>query len=225
MIAAFAGSVMPALAQSDTGTRLGGRQAQVPDGGTNTDRARVWLERYAACIVRRDPKPVALMLDEKIESTSLTIKLTERYYDACLSGGGDADELRLSEKLLRGALYADRVTKLSSRIKNEIANSEPISFPQTSEIDGEASVRIALVRFGECVARADPVNAIEFVAAHAATELERKKIDALRPVLSGCITVGQRIKLSASILEAALAEAIYRMARSNTSPKVVGAGQ
>jgi hypothetical protein len=199
----------PALAQSETGTRMGGRPAQLPVRGSNVDRARIWLERYAACIARRDPKRVSTMLDGEVGDDGPMRKLTEGNFDACLSTGGGADGLAFKARLLRGALYADRVTSRAGRIGDVLATASPLVYPASAS--GPALAQSNLVRFGECVVRANPPAALGFVAAHAASDVERNHLNELRPLLGNCIAAGQRVQLSASVLEGALAEAIYRM--------------
>ena len=205
--AALMSGASPALAQSETGTRLGGRPAQLPDRGSDVDRARIWMERYAACIVRRNPKRVGEVLEGQVGEDGPMLKLIEGNYDECLSTGGGAEGISMARRLLRGALYADRVTSLASRIGPVLPAAGPITYPQP----GQASSQVALVRFGECVGRAEPVAALGFVAARAASEGEKTNLQLLRPHLAGCIAAGQTIQLSASVLEAALAEAIWRM--------------
>lgn len=207
LVFALLAGASPAWTQSETGTRLGGRPAQLPDRGTDVERARIWMERYAACIVRRDPKRVADVLDGPVGEDGPLLKLIEGYYDECLSTGGGAEGLSMKRRLLRGAIYADRVTSLAPRIGPVLPAAGPIAYPQP----GQASSQVALVKFGECVARAEPVAALGFVAAKAASEGEKTNLQLLRPHLAGCIAAGQTIQLSASVLESALAEAIWRM--------------
>lgn len=202
----------PALAQSETGTRLGGRPAQLPDRGTSADRARIWMERYAACIVRRDPKRVGDVLGGPIGEDGPMLKLVRGSgnYDDCLSTGGGAEALSMNRRLLRGALYADRVTSLVNRIEPTLASAGPVAYPPP----GQATGQVALVTFGECLVRAAPTAALGFVAARAASEIEKSQLQTLRPHLPGCIAAGQTIQLSASVLEGALAEAIWRMTQA-----------
>lgn len=202
----------PAVAQSETGTRLGGRPAQLPDRGSATDRARVWVERYVACVVRRDPKRVAEVLGGEIGDNGPMDKLVQGgIYDACLSTGGGAEALAMNQRLLRGALYADRVTAIASRVADGLAATPPLAFPDTSGANAETALQTSLVRFGECVVRADSQAALAYVAAGAASEPESRQLAVLRPLLPNCIKAGQKVQLSASVLEGALAEAIWRM--------------
>ena len=202
------------FAQSETGTRLGGRPAQVPETGSNTDRARIWLERYAACVVKRDPKRVAEALDAEITRDVAIGKFVQGNFDACLSSGGGADQLAMSPGVMRGALYADRVTSMVRNLTPEMLPPEPLSLPLPATVDAATQARIATVRFGECVMRRNPQGALAFVAAAAAKAGETNALKTLTPFLGECVDAGVKVELSRSGLEAALAEAIYRTVRA-----------
>lgn len=202
------------FAQSETGTRVGGRPAQVPETGTNTDRARIWLERYAACVVKRDPKRVAEALDAEITREVAIGNLVQGNFDACLSSGGGADQLAMSPQVMRGALYAERVTSMVRSLTPEMLPPEPLSLPLPATFDTAAQSRIATVRFGECVMRKNPQGALAFVAAEAAKGGETNALNRLTPFLGECVDAGDQVELSRSGLEAALAEAIYRTVRA-----------
>lgn len=207
--AAVLGTV-PALAQQETGTRLGGRPSQDPDYGSRSFRARVWLQGYADCVVGRDFKRVSDMLDADIASQIAPFKLTQRGFDECLSGGGSADELRISDTLLLGALYSSRVTRTVQSLPASTLPVSQLTFPPASQQNPDVQARIALVRFGECVMRKQPEAALAYVAAEAGTTHETNALSELAPFLGTCIDQGMTIKVSRSMLESALSEAIYR---------------
>lgn len=206
-------------AQSETGTRIGGKPAKVPTTGSNADRARAWLAGYAACVAKRDPKRVAEVLDAEIGSAPPVFDLVESNYDACLSTGGDADELRMSPRILRGALYAERVTKMVDRMPADAAQAAPLALPPIASLSTDDQLRVSLVRFGECVMHADPAKALAFVAADPGKAGETNALQVITPLLGGCLDEGVQIKLSLPILEAALAEAIYRTVHQNGGGK------
>lgn len=207
----------PVLARSDTGTRLGGRPAQVPTEGTMPDRerARIWLERYAACLTKRDPMRVGKVLNAALDAPTTMKDLSQGNSDSCLSAGGDADQLRMSYVLLRGALYADRVSRTVTRLTPEMIADRPLAVPSTN-VD---PARLATVLFGDCIMRQDPSAALAYVAAHATTGVEDKAIAALRPSLSACVFSDQKLKLSRDGIKAAVAEAIYRTTRAPVAVK------
>lgn len=206
-------------AQTETGTRMGGRPAKVPTIGSNADRARTWLEGYAACIAKRDPKKVAEVLDAEIGDESRVSRLVVGNFDACLSTGGDADELRMSPRVLRGSLYAERVTKMVGELPADMSQLPPVPLPPLATLDAENQKRFALVRFGECVMRADPANALAFVRADAGKAAESAALKNLSPLLGGCLDAGVQVELSRPVLETALAEAIYRVVRHSRTAK------
>lgn len=203
---------LPAFAQSETGTRLGGRPAQVPARGTMSDtaRARIWLENYAACLVKRDYKRVTRVLDLPIGADNNGWRdLSQGNFDSCLSSGGDASELRMSSMLLRGALYTDRVRHLVGNMSGETIAARPLPIPR----DGD-SRKLTAIRFGDCVMRRDPGAALSFVRAKATTGIEDKTLAALKPALATCVDSGQAVTLTRSGVKAAVAEVIYRTLRA-----------
>jgi hypothetical protein len=206
-------------AQTETGTRIGGRPAKVPTTGSNTERARTWLQGYAGCIAKRDPKRVADVLEADIGDESKVSRLVVGNFDDCLSTGGGADQLVMSPRVLRGALYAERVTKMVGELPAGMSKSPPLNLPPLSTLNAADQNRYALVRFGECVMRADPVNALAFVRADAGNAAESKALKTLSPLLGGCLDEGVQVELSKPILESALAEAIYRYARTAEEAK------
>ena len=209
----FAVLSAPLLAQSDTGTRIGGKPAQLADRGSNEQRARGWLQGYAACVSKRYSKRVETLLDAGLDARTPFSKIVDGTYDPCLSEGGTADELLMSSRLLRGALYADRVKRTTRRLDAAALPAAMLAFPSASMLDGDAKARVSLVRFGECVMRRDPGEALAFVRADAGNASETKSLARLVPAISPCIDKGAQVRLSRSVLEAALAEAIDRTLR------------
>lgn len=213
-LALLALAPLSATAQTETGTRLGGRPAQRPDSGSNAQMARVWLDGDAACMVGRDSKGVSLALDAPFANEDAALRrLSRMSVDDCLSNspsGFGVDELRLSEGLLRGALYANRVSRTVDKLTPEMLPQAALPVPDLTSDPGKAP-RVAVIRFGECVVRDNPAGSLAFVKARVATSLESDALAALGPSLSKCVTAGTAVKMTKSSVEAALAEAIYRM--------------
>lgn len=219
MAAALALWAMPAIAQQETGTRIGGRPAKDPNYGTKTFRARMWLQDYAVCVFGRDPKRVSDMLDSPIATEVAPFRLTERGFDECLSSGGTADELVMSDTLFLGALYSARVKRTIKSLPATKLPAGLLDFPAMDGLAGSAQARIVLVRFGECVMRQHPEEALSFVTADAGSSQETNALGVLSPALGACVQQGTTIELSRSMLEAAIAEAIYRTARTLEAAK------
>jgi len=211
--AALLGMSTVAAAQSETGTRIGGRPAQVPNHGSSTERGRIWLQGYAACVAKRDPKRVAAVLDADPMVDAPAYKVVEGNYEQCLSSGGEADALVMTDRLLRGALYAERVSKMVHKLTPEMLPVNLLTFAASNPSD-TAKARVSVIRFGECVVRQNPSAALSFVAADAGNAGEDNALKALMPSLSPCFDAGTKVELSRSGLEAALAEAIYRTVRA-----------
>ncbi len=204
---------VPAMAQSETGTRLGGRPAQLPESGTNAERARVWLERFADCIARRDSGRVAKILSSSFVDDPAVSQVLQVSYDDCLAGSiqRETSTLTLNDRLLRGALYANYVTRHVERLSSDMLPAQGLVFPDLAQLQADKVERVALVRLGECVVRQDPANTLAFVRADAAGDREDAALNAIAPRISPCINAGSTVKISRSVLEAALAEAIYRL--------------
>lgn len=210
---------LPAFAQTDTGTRLGGHPAQVPGKGSmpDTARARVWLENYAACLIKRDPTRIAHILDAPVAGNENIMRgISVGNFDSCLSGGGEADMLRMSTALLRGALYADRVDHLVRDVRADSV-ARPLEIAP-----GADPLRTATVRFGECVMRQNPAAALDFVRSKAATEGENKALAAIKPALPACVDSGPSVTLTRASIKAATAEAIYRATQPAAGAQTAG---
>ena len=106
-VAVLLGAGSPLLAQSDTGTRIGGKPAQLADRGSNEQRARGWLQGYAACVSKRYSKRVTTLLDAGLDVSTPFSKIVDGTYDSCLSEGGTADGLWTgSRAFARGDIVA-----------------------------------------------------------------------------------------------------------------------
>jgi hypothetical protein len=71
----------------------------------------------------------------------------------------------------------------------------------------------ALVRFGECVARAAPADTHRLITAAPGSSEESAAIGVLSPRLSPCMQQGLRVTFSAPMLRGVVAEALYKLSR------------
>lgn len=210
----------PATAQ-ETGTLIRKRAAQVDaqaPGG-----ARTTMFQFAQCIVSRDKGRVARMLELPVDSAEylrLSKRLFEATDDECLSDGG----LSFNPTLFAGALFEALYVR-------DFKFSAPAAFPATvttpyvalyaAPYSATARQALALEQFGECVARAEPVEARKLLLAMPGTATEREQFALLTPRFGGCVVKGSTVAMSKSIIRGALAEGMYRLSRVIVDGRVV----
>jgi len=122
----------------------------------------------------------------------------------------------LSPRLVRGAIYEALYDRDSANgASATFENVPPLALP-----DGGADPALdgALLRFGECIARAVPVDSRALLATQPASAEENAAIGTLTPHLSPCMQNGLTISFSPSILRGVVAEALYKL--SHGAPAV-----
>jgi len=132
----------------------------------------------------------------------------------CLPGAGAPP---LDPRLVRGAIYEELYAR-------DFANGGPTSFadvPPLALPNGGANPPLegALLRFGECVVRADPGDSRALLSAAFQSPGERASIEALTPHLSPCMQDGLTVTFSAPILRGVVAEALYKLSRASAAPR------
>ncbi len=168
---------------------------------SDVDQARDVTNRYGICIVKQHFSLVrrALALPDEDAVTKALVKLAT---DDCLWAG----ELRMSPRLLRGAVYRAVYLRdfgymsAATRAALTPANGQP----------GEDVGAAPTITFGGCVARLSPDATRELVMADPATPQEDEAIAALRPALADCLPPKQQVRFNKSSLQALLSESLYK---------------
>jgi hypothetical protein len=206
-------AMTPAAHGQATGSiRRGSEPIDVPEGKFAGDVARKVSDDLALCIVKRHYIPVRkalapprnLMNDYK----NLPKFMDNECFtggDAVRNGGGMASmDLTTNPISFRGGLYKALVVKDYGR--------KPAVFGATAvEMEGDDD---AILRFADCVARAEPENSRNLLLSIAGTRGENAAVDALKPSLGKCAAANMSMRFSKGSLVGYLAEAYYREAEA-----------
>ena len=211
----------PVSAQ-ETGTLIKRPAAQVDKRGPAG--ARTTMEAFGACLVSRSRGRVLKFVDMPVDQPAYRKYLNGLFAeedDQCLSGG----DLRFNDVVLRGALFqalyesefrADRAldfAAVASSGYRDLYGAEPSPAARSS---------IALVRFGECVARADPANLRALLFSLPGSPTEATLMNTLVPRFGACIPKGENIVFSKVVLKGALAEGMYRLSSAAATKRLGG---
>ena len=177
--------------------------AAQPDAGT----VRI-THRLATCLVRTQENRATAYVARGTPSADSPAY--ERFLDTrCLPAAGAPP---LDPRLVRGAIY-------EAMYARDFPQGGPANFngvPPLAPPDGGADPALdaALLRFGECVARAAPADSRALLAAAPGSPEENGSITMLTPRLSPCIQNGLTVTFSAPILRGVIAEALYKLSRA-----------
>ncbi len=175
---------------------------------TEDDRGRVAMEAFARCTVDRKAMQVGKIIS--LPANRISMDVWGRLADSeCLAGG----QLAFKPAVLRGALF----TELYRRREQDVARGKAWTLPVVPfddqapiAADDPDPVNTALLSFAACVVAGDPDHAKVMVLMPNASAAQNAATSALRPSLGRCLTAGNTVKLSKTILEGALGEALYR---------------
>ena len=212
---AVAALMMGSVASAqETGSLITRKPAQIDS--RDKDATRKTLEIFSICVLERAYGRAIKMVDMRIDVPEYVKQMNSisSGYDDCLSGG----DLVISNGLFRGGLFRAlymREFKLDGPVNfvPELVTGYQDRYPQPYSDDAKSS--IAMMRFAECVSRADGVNVRLLVGSGAGSSVETAAIQALAPKLGPCIAAGNQIRFSKPILKGALAEGIYRLSMAS----------
>jgi hypothetical protein len=187
--------------------------------------ARDTMRRLAQCVVSRDKGLVARIIAVPVDSVE-GVRAAKRLFDTtdetCLSEGA----VDYNATLFRGAVFEALYTR-------DFRYNGPTVFPTniatgyaalyTAPYSIEARQAMALEQFGECVARAEPVEARKLLLALPDSAIEREQFALLAPRFGACVVKGSTVAMSKSIIRGALAEGMYRLSRVVADGQMGGA--
>jgi hypothetical protein len=164
-------------------------------------RARDTMNRYAECIVKTRTAPVRRALSQPTYG-AVNAELAKLASNDCIAGG----ELQMGQALFRGAIYR------AMYIRDFGADAELPAIDATP-----LSAREPLVVFGDCVVRLDPAATRAFVMARPATSEEARAVASLGASFNRCVSPGDQIQFSKTVLQGALAEALYKRSTASAA--------
>ena len=199
---------VPAMGQ-ETGTLIQHGAAQIDARGPNA--ARLVMRAFGACVASRSRGRLNKLLLLPVGSAE-QVRLSKAIFDVegdeCLSNG----ELRFSFALLRGSFF-------EAVYLQQFGRAGPVDFAgvkdsgylarYTQPYSSEALSAIALEQYGECVARANASAARALTASIPGSSSEAEAFGLLAPSLGPCLTKGNKIQFSKTILRGVISEGLY----------------
>lgn len=219
-------------AEPPIGSRLPGPLDRVA-----VDESRDVLDAFGQCNVKENPS----LAREFILSGAAYIavkKYTDLVKPECLGEAlGERSfgsvELHMTPVVM-GYLFADALVKMDlQRLDPNALRSaahlpeivvDPSTFKASSQSQADLAKReqaiataqndVALLKYGECVLRSDPIGARSVLEAKVNSKEEGSALNALMPAFRSCLNQGQQFKASRLILRGILAVNYYRLAHA-----------
>lgn len=199
------------LFAQETGSLIKRPAAQIR--GTSPEAVSRTLAEFGTCVVRKFPERAQLVTRMAVTNPEYRSRLKSLADEDCLSTGA----LSMSGTLLRGALFVAIYERLYSA-KGRVDFSDLVSPDYLKDYDQplapDAISAIAVARFGECVARKEGANSVQFLNSLPGSSSEETLVRGLTPSISACIPTGQTLRLSRQFVRAAIAEGIVGLLRN-----------
>ena len=172
-------------------------------------QGRSVLADYSACVADAEPE-LARAFVIAGESDADRDEWKQLIDPRCM--GFNNGKLRMMGFMFRGAL-AERLIKktLAPDALANVGELAPINatFPGA---DPFAQNYTLMYRLGECIARTDASGARELLSTKMDSSREKKAIQELAPVISGCVPEGEPVRIDRVRLRYGLATMYYRLA-------------
>ena len=141
--------------------------------------------------------------------------------------GSDLYRYALADALVRADFSKEGATTFSDRLP--LAHLQPMPFEQRDDAaaklkgrkkadflkDYEKDFAVSwLSKYGECVVRADPVNARLWLLTVPDVPEETSRINAMRPAFAACLEPGEPMKFNRTTMRGAVAINYYRLAKA-----------
>lgn len=191
------------------GTRLTGPPpAEIPRYPiSDEDKARIVTQDLAACLIKRHREAVLKAIQEDPWQENARKMLISVVDSRCLAEGS----LAVPPNLMRGAFYSQFYReKFAAAPPTLPASAVELAAAGNSNLTDDAKTGIALLQFGDCVARQDVNDAHAFVLSKPGSPTEDAALSALMPHFGPCVVQGSKWTLNRSSVSAILSEVLYR---------------
>ena len=196
---------------------------------------RQMMADFATCAVRFEPEAASKAVLDQLRGSELRENRRLISGDCLPQRRFGALQLRTAGPLMLYALAdalvdreqnldvgnLDRVAPLDHRPVDEAWFDQEAAKRKTPEQKAEVEERrqlakadVALSRFGECVVRQRPAEALALVRTKPATPEEKTAFAAVTPVLGNCISEGAKIAMSRDVVRGTVALNLYRLAKA-----------
>ncbi|MDO7842451.1 hypothetical protein [Sphingomonas immobilis] len=180
-------------------------------------RARIATAEFARCSVARFPDRVERALSLPKGGLAYWKALERTASNECMDSG----IIAMRRPLLRGALFVElyrrrwdaqqRGQTWGPSLTKVSFNIDPLTHPSEDAMrDNE------LLSLGNCVIAKDEASARNAILLPTASKGQEAALMSLVPSLGGCIPAGMKLTFSRPVIEAAIAEVLYRGAETPT---------
>ena len=211
-ILASVSAVAPAQQrETDLGSLIGvPYRARIPDknGMSSADRGRVTMQQFAACVLDRSSRAVGKALAEPTEQAQNN-GLARLATSECLNSG----MITFQSSVMRGAIFTE-LYRRREQGKTGLPDVAQVDLSRAADTPETLAVYWWLMDFANCVTTRDRAAASGYVVAPVLAERETAALKSLTPALGPCVTANQQITLNRATIKGALAETLYRGARS-----------
>jgi hypothetical protein len=211
LVVALTISPSASIFAQETGSLIKRPAAQIR--GTSPEAVSRTLAEFGTCVVRKYPERAQVVTRMVVTDPEYSSRLKALADEDCLSTG----ELSMSSSLLRGALFValyERLYSSQGRIDFSGLASPDYLKGYTQPLAPEAVSVIAIARFGECVARKEGANSVQFLNSLPGSSSEETLVRGLTPSFSACIPAGQTLRLSRQFVRSAVAEGVVGLLRN-----------
>jgi hypothetical protein len=200
--------------------------------------ARRMARRFGQCLVKHHPNAAMLVVTSDLSSSEVFKKYPMLHDIDCAfqaDRSNDSFKFTISDSGLRYLLAEALVNaqfpeawaaistapKMPHRAFNPADYApkagEKLSAEEIKQRDEERGLDQGLVfaeQFGDCVARADPINAHKLLTTLPVSPEEDAAVQALYPRLPACVPAGQKVTINVDIVRGAVALSYFRLAKS-----------
>lgn len=233
------GSNIPGAKTSTPVQQVGNVPPDWDDAEAVSEReARRMARRFAQCVVKHHPNPAMIVVSTDISNTEIVRKYSMLQDTDCAfqaDRSNSSFRLRLDGNGFRYALAEALVNAQFPEPWAAVATAPPIPHrvhdpakfmpkpgmkltPAQLKVVEEARILdqglVFAEQFGDCVARADPINAHRLLATLPVSPEEDAAVQALYPHLPGCVPAGQKVTINVDVVRGAVALSYYRLAKA-----------
>ena len=231
---------MRSLVLALAATLVSGNPQQAAAADFSAVEVRKIFHDYAICVVKGHHKLASDAILADVDNSQIDSKYADLISSECMGQVGGAVEAKFTGDSYRYAL-ADALVNFDFKDAGptSFADRLPLAHlipPTQAELDAalaktknrrkqdelkagfeRANLIVALSRYGECVAREDPVAARYWILTKPDVSEEMSRINALRPAFSNCL-MGGTTRFTKDILRGAVAINYYRLAMATKQP-------
>ncbi len=181
-------------------------------------QARRVLAGGVQCLLDQRPSNVRSFLKQFPETKDSERAATYLNKGDCVDGSSGGQQMRFGESILRGAIYRAMYIRDFSNSKTDPDLGAAPDYTAESRGQAPAVVKnyVADRRFAECVIKAKPNLARDYVLAEPEGQAEFDALATLQPTIESCTPQNRKAAMTRSTVSGLVSEVLYRMSKSGT---------